>query len=786
MNVHYRLKVSARFSVVLAIVAVGLSGCGAARQAYKRGNQAEIRKDFDTAMAQYKTALDENPGNIEYRLKYEQARFAAAFEHFERGRRAVETENYATAKMEFTRTLEIDPTHTFAKQQLARVNDLLANRSRNAPEPQILLDQMKEATRTDASVQSQLDPKITGPIDLHITQDSRVAFETIAQLAGLNIIFDPDFRGTRIPIDLNKVDIYEALDIVALQTRSFWKPVNRSTILISPDNQTKRRDYDELVLKTIYLSNSVTSTEITEAITALRTLLNMRYLAQSTAMNAIIIRDTADRIAIAEKIIGDLDKSKAEVVVEATVLEVDRNKLQELGILPPSGTSLTYSAPGSTTTTSTTGTTTTTTPANNSVRLRDIDAINSGSFSVSIPETVARFLASSNNARLIQNPRIRATDGKLAQIRIGSKIPVPSGSFQPAFVGATGTPVVQFQYLDVGVNLDITPRVLLNREISMTVAVQVAALAGDRNVGGAVLPVFTNRSIQHEIRLVEGETNILGGIISDSESLSFSGIPGLKDIPLLKYLFSQERRTRDSTEIIVMLTPHIVRMPNILEANMRGMYTGSESIPRLRTTPDAAAIGGPAGSAPVPPSPQIPAPPPGNGAPALIPPVPVPGAPGAPGAQGPPGGANPAQAELRPTNATLTFSPAPLTLAANGQTQLSIVLNGNNIFGVDITLSFDPAAFLIREVLEGGFLSRDGQLVSVVQRLDTQTGMATLAFERPPGAPAISGTGNLVTLLLERGSRSGDSTLRVVDFRVRDAQQTAQIGRPSELRVTVP
>src|SRR5206468_9246352 len=198
---------------------------------------------------------------------------------------------------------------------------------------------------------------------------SKVAFETLAELAGFNVIFDPDFRGTRIPIELNKVDIYEALDILALQTRSFWKPVNKGTILISPDNQTKRRDYEELVLKTIYLTNSVTSTEITEAITALRTLLNMRYLAQSTAMNAIIIRDTADRIAIAEKIIEDLDKAKPEVVVDAMLLEVDRNKELDLGILPPQGTSLAYVAPGTPATTTTDGSTTTTT--SNAIRPRE-------------------------------------------------------------------------------------------------------------------------------------------------------------------------------------------------------------------------------------------------------------------------------------------------------------------------------------------------------------------------------------------------------------------------------
>jgi hypothetical protein len=180
-----------------------------------------------------------------------------------------------------------------------------------------------------------------------VKDNTRAIFERLARSAGLNVIFDPDFRGQRIPLDLSNVDIFEALDIIALQTRTFWKPINKTTILVSPDNQTKRRDYDELVLKTIYLSNSVTSTEITEAITALRTLLNMRYIAQSTSMNAIIVRDTADRIAIAEKIIQDIDKAKPEVVVEVTVLEVDRSLLRQLGVLPIRSADIEPFAPGS-------------------------------------------------------------------------------------------------------------------------------------------------------------------------------------------------------------------------------------------------------------------------------------------------------------------------------------------------------------------------------------------------------------------------------------------------------
>lgn len=764
MNADYRLKSTTLFALV-AVLAIGLAGC-AERQAYTRGTRAEITKDFDTAMTEFKAALDKNPTNMEYRLRYEQSRFNAAFQHFEAGRRAVDKKDYETAKVEFTRVLQIDPTHDLAETQLAKVNEILASRSRNQVEPEIQFDQMRRTTRTDPSVQSQLEAKITGPIDIHMTQDSKVAFETLAELAGFNVIFDPDFRGTRIPIELNKVDIYEALDILALQTRSFWKPINRTTILVSPDNQTKRRDYEELVLKTIYLTNSVTSTEITEAITALRTLLNMRYLAQSTAMNAIIIRDTADRIAIAEKIIEDLDKAKPEVLVDATLLEVDRNTLRQLGILPPQGTQLAYG--NSTTTTDASGKPTTTT--NNAVKLSSLpSAINTNNFSLNIPPTVAQFLASSSSTKLVQNPRVRASDGKLASIRIGSQVPIASGSFQPAFVGATGTPVVNFQFVDVGVNLDITPRVLLNREISMTVMVQVRALAGDRNVGGVTQPVLTNRQVQHEIRLAEGETNILGGIITDTEATSLSGIPGLKSIPFLRYLFSQEQKTRDQTEIIIMLTPHIIRMPNIQETNMRGLNTGSETIPRLRSSASLA-IGGSQGpaAAPAPAAPTTPA------APAVTP-TPAPPAP-----------PNTQPQALRQTNSTVTFSPSPVTLPATGTATVNIVGNGNDFYGVDLTLSFEPGAFNVREIREGGFLSRDGQIVAFVQRMETESGMVRINLERPPGSAPVSGTGNLVTLVLERGPRRGDSTMRITDFRIRDAQQNVSVGRLAEVTVSAP
>jgi general secretion pathway protein D len=781
MNAYNRLKSTSTLLAVAVLLAINVTGC-AGRQAFTRGSRAEVLKDFDTAMTEFKAALDRDPQNNEYRLKYEHARYNAAFQHYEAGRRALEKQDYEAAKMEFTRVIEIDPTHELAEQQLAKVNEALTKRSRNEPEPEIQYEQLREDTRTDPSPQAQLEPKNKGPFDtIRMTQDSRMEFETLANLAGLNVIFDPDFRGTRVQLELNNVDIYEALDILALQTRSFWKPVNKTTILVSPDNQTKRRDYEELVLKTIYLTNSVTATELTEAITTLRTLLNMRYLMSSTAMNAIIIRDTPDRIAIAEKIIEDLDKAKPEVLVDATILEVDRNTLRQLGILPPVGTNTAPIAVqfngNSTTSTSSGGTATTTTT--NTTTLKQLPHIGSGNFSINIPPTLAQYLASSSLTKLLQNPHVRATDGKLASIRIGSQVPIASGSFQPAFVGATGTPVVNFQFVDVGVNLDITPRVLLNHEVSMTVMVQVRALAGDRNVGGVTQPVLTNRQVQHEIRLAEGETNILGGIITDTEATSLSGIPGLKNVPILRYFFSQEQKTRDQTEIIVMLTPHILRMPNITATNMRGLYTGSETIPRLRVSANVPAIGSPAATpAAVPPgaAPPAPAAPPGGQPPAV---TPVP-----PGTPATPPNTQP-QAQ-RQTNSTVSFAPSPVVLPPAGTTTLNIVANGMDFFGVDLTLSFEPGAVNIREVRDGGLLSRDGQIVAFVQRMETEGGMLRISLERPPGAAPVSGNGNLVTLAIERGMRGGGSTIRVTDFRVRDPQQNVSIGRSAEVQVSAP
>ena len=750
MNRLSILRVLLSLSTAVAI----LAACAPGRQAYKLGIESELSQDYETAMGHYERALAEKPGDIEYRLKFEHARFASAYEHFSRGRRALEDGSLDAARVEFTRALELDPTHSLAQSELERLEALILSNDPNEPQVPLDFETRQEQARIDPSMEAQLRPTLTGPISLRMTQEAEAIFKTIGELAGLNVIFDPDFRSTRISVELDDLTVFEALDILALQTRTFWKPINPKTIIVAPENQQKRREYEKHILKTIYLTNSVNPTDITEAITAIRTLLNMRFIAQSTSMNAIILRDTPDKVAIAEKIIDDIDKGKAEVLVQATVLEVDRNELRELGILPPLGTTLSFDSGaggGGTGDGGAAGT------GNSQISIRDLDTINSGSFNLVIPDSVARFLASSSNTRLVQNPSVRATDGKLAQIRIGSRVPVASGSFQPAFVGATGTPVVQFQYIDVGVNLDITPRVLLNREIAMTVIVQVQATAGTSFIGGVSLPVFTNRSIQHEIRLREGETNILGGLITDTETSAMSGIPGLSRIPILKHLFSTETRQRDQTEIIIMLTPHILRMPDITDRNLRGIMVGTEVDTRLMGIP------GDFGSRDVAPEPEP------------EPPTPEPVD---------PGGGGPVPEPL-PTSDAVTFDTASLSFEAGVPTDVELRIDAASMIGADLVLEFDPSLVALANIMDGGFLSSDGTGVAVIQNVDTERGIAIVSLERQERAGPISGGGSILTLTL-KGLGSGESTLRVTKFEVRAGGSQTRAGKVAEIQITVP
>src|ERR1700730_14792368 len=505
-----------RWGCLLLSVAFGLlaAGCPKGTSEFNQGHKAETLQDYDAAFAFYQKAAKADPYNANYKIKLNQTRFEAGELHVKQGLALRTKGDLQGAAGEFQRAQTVDPSSPIAEQELRKTVEMIAEKNR----------------ATDAAAETPVDsgqptlaalpPEIKSlshaPITMKMTNDAKIVFDTIGKLAGLTVIYDPDFPARRIPVDLNNVTLEQALDIVSLESKAFVKPVTENIVFVIPDQPQKRRDYEEQVIKSFYLSNTVQPQDLTEIVTGLRQLLDLKRIHQLNSQNAIIIRDTPDKLLLAEKMIGDIDKAKPEVVVQVEVLQARTDRLRDLGILPMQTASVTINPNASTTTPTTTPGSTTTTAANNTVTFNQLRHLNGNSYAVTVPSITANAILTDTFTKIIQNPEIRSIDGQPAKLRVGDKIPVATGSFQAGVgVGATGVnPLVntQFQYLEVGVNVDITPRVHANHEVSLKVIIEVSSQTGVSTIGGIQQPIISQRKIEQDIRLKEGEVNVLGGL----------------------------------------------------------------------------------------------------------------------------------------------------------------------------------------------------------------------------------------------------------------------------------
>ncbi len=790
---------------------------------FREGRKAEQRNDLDAALVLYERAAREKPGHASYVLAARRLRFHASMLHLDRGHKLRAAGKLVEAVQEFERAFAIDPSSAIAEQELRRTLAVLDAQkaapapgstppASTAPQPMTPREQA-EAEVSERLAQLEGPVALTAPsrapITLKAANESRVLFETVGKLAGINVLFDPDFQSRRVTIELNQVTLEQALDHLAVMTKNLWKPLTSNTILVYAE--AKRRDHEQQVIKTFYLSNTIQPNELTEVAQVIRNMLASTGVQQVNSQNAIVVRDTPDKVAIVEKIINDIDKSKPEVVIEVAVLQVRRDRAREIGLFPgspglqipltftPGGAQPTPAtpAPGGTGTGTTTGTGTGSTGITaGGITLRRLGRLGSGDYSLVVPGAALNLLLSDGSARLLQNPEVRASDGQPAKLRIGERIPIATGSFQPGIGGVGINPLVntQFQYTDVGVILEITPKVHAEREISMKVVVEVSSVTSRVNIGGIDQPVIGQRRIEEEIRLREGEMNILGGIIENQVTTSLSGIPGLSQIPVLKYLFSSTRQEVAENEVLIVMTPHIVRLPQITALNLRGIDVGTQTNIQIRSrasvmAPSVAAGGG--GEAPA--APAIPAPPAGvpapattrpSTAPAGLPPLPQLGLPTTP---------------LGPPREVTAETPAPTAAGAAALRLSEAVYNPpvGNIFNVDVhianaqnissipfQLHYDPKQLKLVNVVHGDFLGRDGQAVAVVQRVDQESGTATITLTRPPGTPGVSGSGVLATVSFQVNAR-GDSALNILRVSARDpAQQTVPVSG-AQARVVV-
>jgi general secretion pathway protein D len=678
--------------------------------------------------------------------------------------------------VEFQKAVEIDSSSFIAQQELKRTQQLIE--AAKNPGPRSAMPPPRGAIQkrlAEAQGPVELAAISNVPITLKLTEDTKVIYETIGKLAGINVLFDPDYTSRRIKIELNGVTLEEALAITALESKTFWRPVTPNTIFVAQDNPAKRKDVEQNVIKTFYLANLSQPTEVQDVVNALRQILEISRIQPLVSQGALVVRGTPDQIALATKLVGDLDRSKPEVVVDIAIMQVSRDKAHTLGINPPTSATVALQQNINTTTTTNGTTTTPTTPTSssgsNSINLNALGNLNATDFQVTITPATLTALASDSSTKLIQNPQIRAVDGQKASLKIGDRVPVATGSFQPGIGGVGINPLVntQFQYLDVGVNIDITPYVHADREIGLKVSMDISSVTSHTNIGGIDQPIIGQRKIEHEIRLREGEVNLLGGMLEDQQTKSLTGIPGLSQIPLLKYLFSQSQADHSENEIVFALIPHIVRSPEISELSQREIVTGTATSIELRrgraSTPaliPAAAEGSGATAAvqTQPPAPPV-QPPPAQAPPQTIP-------------QAAPSGA-----------ASFVFDPASITQPAGSTFAVNVMLTGaQNVYSVPIQVSYDPKILQVVNVSNGGLLSQDGQAVALVHRDDEASGTLQITATRPPGSSGISGQGVVVTLtLLAKGK--GQSTLTISKGGVRDPGMQALPVSGSVATVTV-
>jgi general secretion pathway protein D len=732
-----------------------LPGCPKGKQQYSAGQKAELAQDWDTALVEYQRALRADPTNVEYKLKIDRIRFEAGMAHVREGQKQLQKGEFRIALAEFEKAMAIDPSSAIAQQQARKALDLLAGKPNIPGAPPANptgLPPSEEAKLLERP--PDLKPLSHEPINLKMTNDTRIVYETIAKLAGITVIFDPDFQSRRITTELTNVTLEQALDVVALESKTFWKPVTNNIIFVVPEQTQKRKDYEDFVVKTFYLSNTVQPQELTEIVAGLRQIADLRRIQQITSQNAVVVRDTPDKIALIEKILRDVDRARPEVVIQVSVLQARTDRARDLGITPGTSSVLSFTprnATGGTSTGTTTGGTTTSGPP--SITLQQLGHLSSADYSITLPGATAMALLTDSTTKILSNPEIRVVDGQSAKLRVGDRIPIATGSFQ-AGIGASSSagvinPLVntQFQYQDVGVNIDITPRVHLNREVSLKVVIEVSSVTGTSNIGGISQPIISQRKIEHDVRLQEGEVSVLGGLIERSSMKGITGWPGLARIPFLRYFFSGENITTEESEVLFVLTPRIVRLPELTAGNLRTLSTGTETNIQVRReeavqapalAPTAAGAGGAAPPAANPPA---------------QPPVPGPAA------------------EGRPTK--LHFEPASVTLKAGETTVIGLVVDDvKDLFSLPVLISFNPAAVMVEEVRQGGFLSGGTQAVALVQRVDKERGQAIISAARPPNTGGVSGTGTILGIVV-RGVAPGSSLLSIVQVSARDAQQKA-------------
>lgn len=596
-----------RFLLVIGIILLAF-GC-AAHKGIRLGDQLAKEGDWEGAVFAYQEAIKENPRDIDLRKKLEAARSRAAEIHFAKGKELLKEKNILMAIEEFQKALALDPLRVEHQSTLAAALKVKEAQERHATGLKLIKagkhsDALKEFERALELDPSHLDAqrmvtqlaeevkeeeisiKREEPITLRF-QDARIkeVFEVIAKTFGINILLDKDVRDDPVTIFLKDASFKEALNLILATNNLFMKKVSEDTIIVIPKTKQKVDQYQDLIIRTFYLTNA----RAKEMINLLRTMLETKRVYVNEELNAIVLRDSPEKIKLAEKIIEANDRSVAEVMLTVEVLEVDKTKSLKYGLKFSPNQITTQITPSS-------------------INLGQLRDLGPESYIFALPSVILEFLKQESDVRILANPRIRVLNYKSAKVNIGDRVPIlltttvttPSTTTQIA--GQTTTTGIEFK--DVGIKLTVEPNIHLNNSVTLNLHLEVASLGDLVELGSGVKQFkFGTRSADTILNVRDGETVIIGGLIQDEERNTINKVPGLGDIPIFGKLFEAKDKGKVKTDIMLTITPQIIRGLETPEEDIRSFWSGTEetysSKPRFSDFPTV----GP--SAPSEPSPSF-------------------------------------------------------------------------------------------------------------------------------------------------------------------------------------
>ena len=761
----------ARIAALVVLIAL-TAGCAAGR-AYRRGDTAARVGDWDAAVEHFRRAIQADPDSAVYRIAYERAMISASVAHLDQARVFEARGQLDEALREYRRASEYDPPNRQVAAKVLEVERRIRDQM-EAAKPRPSIQQLRETARQGATP-PPLATLNTVVDTIRFNQTSlREILNSIGQLTGTNITYESTFADRTYSVQIDNVTLGEALQQITVANQLFYKVVNPKTILIIPDNPQKRAQYEEQVVQTFYISQA-DAVELAQLINTIVRLPGAQTTAPTVVANktanAITARATASVMAIIEQLIESNDTPRAEVVVDVQILEVSRARTKQFGLdLGSYSVSAIFSPEadprgggGDT------GSTFAPRPFNANTISR---GISTADFYLAVPAAVMRFLETDGQTKVVAKPQLRGAEGVALKLNLGAEIPVLSTSFTPiAQGGANFNPLTSYTYRTIGVKIEMTPRVTYEGEILLDLYVENSTVGEDRDVGGVTVPSFPTRNVTTRLRLREGESTLLAGLLQDQERKTLRGFPGLLRVPGLRLLFSSNDQEIEQTDIVMLLTPRIVRTHELTAQDLAPIYIGTQTNlgltgpPPLIAVPDGAPPDtpvGPAGAVPVPqvppgaaPVPPPPAPPPGAGAaaPGALPPaagVPVipPGSTAVPGttalpaaavATGGPGGG---QIMVSPPSAELQVKGGPYTVPLT-------IAGASQISSLSLTVTYNPAVLRLRAATEGSFMRTGGIPATFTQQTDAAAGRIDIAIMRSGDATGVAGTGLLAALLFE-------------------------------------